>query len=60
MQRKIKSYQFHIIKSKKIYNSFFFHYINYNNVTYLCMTDSIFSKKTAFDYLNEIKEFFNE
>ena len=38
--------------------SYFFHYINENNVTYLCMTEASFSKRVAFVYLSDIQEKF--
>jgi len=38
--------------------SYFFHYINENNITYLCMTEASFSKRVAFVYLADVQEKF--
>ena len=38
--------------------SHYFHYINDQDMTYLCLTDKIFSKRAAFAYLEDIKEIF--
>ena len=38
--------------------SHYFHFINDQDMTYLCLTDKIFSKRAAFAYLEDIKEIF--
>ena len=39
--------------------SYFFHYIDSESVTYLCLTDAIFPKKTAYLFLHELKSLFD-
>jgi hypothetical protein len=40
--------------------SYHFHYINEQEITYLCLTERIFPKRTAFAFLEEIKSLFCE
>lgn len=40
------------------YFRYFFHYINSNNLTYMCMCDNKLSQDSAFAYLEEIKALF--
>ncbi|MFN6274904.1 MAG: hypothetical protein ACK4ZI_19160, partial [Microcystis sp.] len=37
-------------------NRYFFHYVNANNLTYMCMCDNKLSQDTAFCFLEEIKK----
>ncbi len=41
-------------------DEFYFHYINANNITYMCMCDNKLSQDTAFAYLEEIKTLFTD
>lgn len=42
----------------KILSSYFFHYVDNDSITYLCLTDAIFPKKTAYQFLNDLKSLF--
>lgn len=42
----------------KIENSYYFHYINEDDFTYLCLSDANFTKRMAFSFLEDIKETF--
>ncbi|EGR34479.1 synaptobrevin family protein, putative [Ichthyophthirius multifiliis] len=39
-------------------DKYYFHYINENNFTYMCLTESTFSKRNAFGFLYELQEKF--
>ena len=39
-------------------DEYYFHYINANNITYMCMCDNKLSQDTAFAYLEEVKTLF--
>ncbi len=39
-------------------DEYYFHYINSNNLTYMCMCDKRLTQDTAFAYLEEIKKLF--
>jgi vesicle-associated membrane protein 7 len=39
-------------------DEYYFHYINSNNITYMCMCDNKLSQDTAFAYLEEVKTLF--
>jgi len=45
-------------KMSLVYDRYVFHYIVEEGLTYLCMTESDFSRQIAFQYLNEIKKRF--
>lgn len=40
--------------------SYYFHYINQDDFTFLCLTDKIFPKRSAFAFLEEIKSIFQD
>lgn len=44
--------------SCEINRDFFFHYINEDSYTYLCVTDAAYNKSLAFSFLEEIQERF--
>lgn len=41
-----------------IISRFYFHYVNSNNLTYMCMCDNKIAQDTAFTYLEELKILF--
>ncbi len=41
-------------------DEYYFHYINANSITYMCMCDNKLSQDTAFSYLEEIKTLFTD
>jgi len=45
-------------KLSYIYDKYIFHYMVHDSLTYLCMTDRDFTRATAFQYLDEIKNRF--
>ena len=40
--------------------SYHFHYVNENDITYLCLSDHLFPKRAAFAFLDDIKRLFCE
>lgn len=55
---KILDKPMYINKSMIIINSYHFHYINEDEFTYLCLSEALVPKATAFAFLEEIKELF--